>query len=330
MACFSDLPQELVDYIVELATPSFGTKGWNERYKTLKTLHLVNKTFLQPARRLLASEIAVDSSSALDALTALFGGSADGHATARYLRPKLLMIKRTWDPSAGWPSSASEDDSARVVFLVYKLQPLALAMEDFDIKRTDEISGVQCLLLSNSYFREPVELPFHALTRLGLYDVEVVDSARNFSAIAFPCLVTLAIIDSYTPSPPVRPGRPITNYDMLKSEWEIFDYPERVPSSLQVLRLKLDPFELDDSDDAESLVGLLSFFSFNPRLHELHLVSKSFGDEAVAVAMRGCEDWCGANGVKLFLERVDDLAEAFNPPFWRFLDGVNARLGLNV
>ncbi|GAA5895693.1 hypothetical protein JCM6882_000371 [Rhodosporidiobolus microsporus] len=269
MACFSDLPQELVDYIVELATPSFSTRGWKERYKTLKTLHLVNETFLQPARRLLAREIAVDSSSALDAFETLLGRTLDTVPNEQYLHPKLLVVKRTRNPSTRWSSPTSEDDSARIMALVDKLQPLVLATGAFDIERTDNISGVQCRPL-----------------RLLVLDSRFVKST--------------------------------------------LDYPERFPSSLQILRLKLDPDKMDHSDDAEGLLALLSSSSFSPRLHELHLISKSFGDKEVVNAMRGCEDWCSANGVKLYLEQVDDFLKPFDPSFWRFLDSIKKRLELDV
>ncbi|GAA5895704.1 hypothetical protein JCM6882_000374 [Rhodosporidiobolus microsporus] len=365
MACFSDLPQELVDYIVELATPSFSTRGWKERYETLKTLHLVNETFLQPARRLLASEIAVDSSSALDALTDLFGGSADEPATKPHFRPKLLMVERTWYSSPQWPSPASKNDRARVLSLVDHARPHVLAVEGFDIEPTRETTSIECLLLSDSILEGPVKWPFNALKRLGLYDVEVVEPARDFIANAFPSLVTLAFGGAHTFSLPLAGGR---HFAASESELTLRDdcfpllqqlraaslldtdlvansppllaldsrftrdtlsHPEYFPSSLQVLRFTIDPYELDRSHNTACLHTLLTSPSFLPTLRELHIVSRSSEHKAAVNAMRGCKDWCRANGVKLFLEQMKNSLESFDLSFWRFLDGVKARLGID-
>ncbi|GAA5895690.1 hypothetical protein JCM6882_000370 [Rhodosporidiobolus microsporus] len=363
MACFSDFPQELVDHIVELATPSFRLKRWDERARTLNALCLTSKALLRPARRLLYREVLVDKSSSLSALLATSSGAikAEGH------KQTWLLVISCVGRQGEWPLAEKDADLARMAVLVDRLKPTKVALRDAPISFLSVAQGVTSLLLDRCGDLEDPLVPyqrFQAVTRLAIYNCEFRIDESIFTSVSFPNLVTLALRDTiYLPLgagngddtfrlldfseddlpllPQLRVASLSWTDDLVDSTplavldtYLPDDAPTcalEFPSSLTVLRLVRPSSSLSKNDHTlSSVVPLLSSPSFRPRLLELHVVDFPLDSAVTSKAWSEIEAWCATNRVRLFKSNPEDVDEPLDPSFWRFPDGVNARLGINV
>ncbi|GAA5895708.1 hypothetical protein JCM6882_000375 [Rhodosporidiobolus microsporus] len=361
MACFEDLPQELVDYIVELATPSFQLKRWDERARTLNALCLTSKAFFRPARRLLHREILVDKSSSLSALLSTRYGAV---GTTGPARTSLLVIDNLFRPD-GWPSDEKDANIAQMAVLLDRLQPPKVAFRGAPIPLLSVVRGVTSLILDGCMHLERPPVPyqcFQALTRLGIYCTEFRLDQPIFTSAAFPNLVTLAL--GNTMYLPLGADNENDNFELLSCreghfpllpqlraasvQWtdglvdssplavldtylfgDATTLPRDFAPSLKVLRLARPSLSPSDMT-LPSVLPLLSSPSFRPHLLELHLIGFPLHNAATSKVWSEIEAWCGANGVRLFKSNPDDLDDPLDLSFWRFLDGVKGRLGLNV
>ncbi|GAA5888331.1 hypothetical protein JCM6882_008583 [Rhodosporidiobolus microsporus] len=289
MVSFSSLPQELVDYIVELAAPPFTVHGWAKRVRTLKALCLTSKALLPPARRLLYRDVFVDNSSSLSALVSV---SDDTVRAANARRTSLFIINRI--PSRETSLSAGKEaDLARAAVLLDRLQPETVALQGVIIDRCEHL-------------QESVEpyLCFKTLTRLSIFASSLRIKPPIFTNTSFPNLVTLAL--AHTAQLPNEVEDDDDNYEFLSC--------------------------VGERHTLFFVLPLLSSPSFRPRLRELHLIDFPIdkSSNSISKAWSEIHEWCAANGVRLFRSSPDDLNEPLDPSFWRFLDGVKARLGINV
>jgi hypothetical protein len=78
-----------------------------------------------------------------------------------------------------------------------------------------------------------------------------------------------------------------------------------------------------------SLVEALPGLGTLPELQELHLIGFDEG-EGTNKVWAEIRKWSLARGVRLFTDSPSDLWEPIDPSLYRFLDGVKARLGLDV
>ncbi|GAA5827784.1 hypothetical protein JCM11251_007673 [Rhodosporidiobolus azoricus] len=195
---------------------------------------------------------------------------------------------------------------------------------------------------------------FQHLTRLGLYSLDIVGQKPFLSPVHFPNLVTLAVKGTITMSRarsydnnlgPLRwsiDHIPVLPQLKAVSEWyndgdsplavtvldtwcagEAVQYPERISSTVQVLRLTHGG--MSEPSEYTPLLRLLTSPSFTANLVELHLL---YFDRDPGQGLSATKAWCEAHNVKLYTSNPDDLMDPFDFSFWRFLDGVKDRLGL--
>ncbi|GAA5888341.1 hypothetical protein JCM6882_008586 [Rhodosporidiobolus microsporus] len=358
MACFEDLPQELVEWIVELAAPSFSPSRWKERDRALKTLCLTSKTMLPHARRLLRRDIAISRSATFSKVLTASGGEL---GPSLPLSPNLSISHCStltvygggaddwkwprWFAQRWTPSSGTVEDQL-ITELCDRLRPKTLAVKGIGLASfpTTFLASVQTLLLD--VCDEPMLAlkNFSNLTRLALYDSCKQGSLE--ALIHLPHLVSLALGVNLRLSPssaekhPFKalsrpyafqfsPSASVVVFDTFFSS-SLATNPSSFPPALRVLRLTPEPrrYYYQPPVLAAPYPVLSSMLALEPfqHLEELHLVSfPRISDTGKAV-----EAWCNASNIRLFVEDPDDLSESFDPSFWRFLDGVKDRLGLNV
>lgn len=104
--------------------------------------------------------------------------------------------------------------------------------------------------------------------------------------------------------------------------------PGTLPSTLQALRI-VASYEMHPEP---YLTELLNSHVDLPVFQELHLVgyAEEEENEETRAAWRGIRRWCAAQDVALLVSLPEELEDPSDPSFWRFLDSVQKRLGLDV
>ncbi|BGP19828.1 hypothetical protein JCM10213_003137 [Rhodosporidiobolus nylandii] len=217
---------------------------------------------------------------------------------------------------------------------------------------------------SKPVFASLHRLHFHDVDFDSLYDVDFDSLYDVLTSDAFPNLVSLALASCYvtregdsqgsawSDSPPLcdpvyltkeyvpllpqlRAAAVVDSTGFGKSgAFEVLEILHaytveyiyrRLPRCLRVLRLQAEQYWPLEPKQVLSLLTLADL----PVLSELHLVSFALDKVTVSGDFAAVEEWCQEKQVTLFLSPMDDL-DSFTPSFWRFLDGVKDRLGLDV
>ncbi|BGP19798.1 hypothetical protein JCM10213_003107 [Rhodosporidiobolus nylandii] len=365
MASFASLPPELVEEIVELAVPPFSPSGWKERARTLKALCLACKQIYPAARRLLYREMVVVSSSAIVDLAAQRSSQSSLPPVA-FLRIEQTRVYNL----CLWGGHASVAGDVAAGQVVEKTKPHMVSLVGWTGSDLTGMQGVQSLAFLESYVNEwgfgsyRSKLVFTSLHRLHFHGVEFDSRYDVLTSDAFPNLVSLALDACYIPqewdsqgsvwadSPPLPDPVYLTKehvpllpqlraaavtypsgieeggtFEVLEilHTYTVDNTLQRLPRGLRVLRLlerRYSPLE------AKHVLSLLTLADL-PVLSELHLASATLDKVKASDASSAVEQWCEARQVTLFLSPLDN-GKSFVPSFWRFLDGVKDRLGLDV
>ncbi|GAA6015454.1 hypothetical protein JCM10207_008600 [Rhodosporidiobolus poonsookiae] len=362
MPSLDTLPPELVEQIVALAVPPFEPWHWKQRSSTLRALSLTCKTTSVYARRLLHRQIVLTSPQTGQdyARTLLALPSAE--------RPivQQLEIRSPLYSTPDWRATAAGTDFPLLPLILHRAAGNSIKLDHFE--RVTPSASTHALqaeeLLLSTLLLEPLLPPLvHTnLRRLGLYHVDCTAVKHLLRPEVLPNLVTLAINlvrtgfdpplissnaarqhyihPSYNPLlcqlrafssklPFLCP--PDASYRLLDAYLspEFLHTLPSLPTSLCVLRL----VTLADNYIRPSLADLaaaLDLPSFRPALQELHVINSELDgtvDEPETAAIRA---WCKRKSVRLVFDDPGDLDEVFDPSFWRSLDDVHGRLGLDV
>ncbi|BGP19820.1 hypothetical protein JCM10213_003129 [Rhodosporidiobolus nylandii] len=365
MASFASLPPELVEEIVELAVPPFSPSGWKKRAKTLKALCLTCKQTLPAARRLLYREMRIASSASSDLVSGAKFSSGRlppvRHLQIEHYQYLSATREKTWDV---------EGHRARLSKLLREVKPEVLTAYSSCELPTEELQGITTLHFSGLLFpsdpftrEEPLRLS--SVRRLTLFGVRIDDPDLVLTAANFPNLVSIYCEDTYCGEPDEDEGSDDNDANLLyfSERWVPLvsqltalatprldliadggsfsvletqvDWAPSVeglavlPSSLRVLRVVYGSYAMPwESSHLAPLLRLLNSPLFPRALSELHIAQAGDSRPDKDDALAKVQEWCAARGIALHL----DCAPFESPwrSFWRFLDGVNDRLGLDV
>ncbi|GAA5863343.1 hypothetical protein JCM8547_006953 [Rhodosporidiobolus lusitaniae] len=363
MASFSSLPVELVRRIVHLSAPHF----WHDddstpprvRYEVLRILCLTNKLLLDVAGEVLYRQVGIKSD---DRTTNAFLASKQGPNVQE------LYVEAAADSEhAKYPIPPPlHFCSPKVVTIegFAVLDPLSLAGTLRAATLTIIHSGFRSI---NSFLWPCVS--FSGLRRLSIANTLIPDPTLLFTAECFPDLRTFCpspnfriswdSTDPISPQPEffaldvdleaypfipqlkalgipdVRQVGVSDSFEVLDTlfvpEWPLTQFVHLFPPTLRVLRIASNPIPeipLPPLDD--TLLATLSSPHFRPELDELHLVNWPDEDEGTARVWKELRNWGEREKVRLFVTHPFDLASRNDSAFWRFLDGVHERLGLDV
>ncbi|BGP19841.1 hypothetical protein JCM10213_003150 [Rhodosporidiobolus nylandii] len=361
MASFASLPPELVEEIVELAVPPFETRTYAERAVFLRGLCLVSKQLLPAARRLLYREMRIASSASSDLVSgAKFPGG-------RLPAVRHLLVEHSRYTGPAWEK---KDDRTRLSKLLREVKPEVLSVYSSCELPMEDLQGTSTLHLaafpfsSHSFTREqPLRLA--SIRRLTLFDVRIDEPDLVLTAANFPNLVSIYCEDTYSGEPDEDEGSSDGDVDLLyfskrwiplipqltalasprlgliaegsslsvlETEFQWVPSEEDLsvlPSSLRVLRIVYGCYAMPwEASHFASFLLLLRSPLFPHALSELHLAEAGNRRPQMDAGLVEVEEWCAAHGVALHL----DCAPFESPwtSFWRFLDGVKDRLGLDV
>ncbi|BGP19817.1 hypothetical protein JCM10213v2_007948 [Rhodosporidiobolus nylandii] len=344
MASFASLPPELVEEIVELALPPFSPSGW---------------------RGLLYREMVVGSFAAIVELAVQFSSQSSLPPVA-FLR---IEQTRVYNLSL-WGGRASVAGDVVAGQVVEKTKATVVSLVGWSGSDLTGIQGVQSLSFVDSrlqawnFSSQRSKLVFVSLHRLHFHDVDFDSLYDVLTSDAFPNLVSLALASCYvtrewdsqgsawSDSPPLSDPVYLTKdyvpllpqlraaavayaggfgdggaFEVLEilHAYRVEYIYRRLPRCLRVLRLHAEQYWPLEPKRVLSLLTLADL----PVLSELHLVSFALDKVKVSGDFVAVEEWCQEKQVTLFLYPMDDL-DSFTPSFWRFLDGVTERLGLDV
>ncbi|BGP19852.1 hypothetical protein JCM10213_003161 [Rhodosporidiobolus nylandii] len=356
MASFASLPPELVEVIVELAVPPFSPSSWKERARTLKALCLTSKQTLPAARKVLYREVLLSSPDAV----VLLARTAEAEQACAI--SSMMVSGSASGAAAGGPGAA-----AAFIRLVERAKPTLIRMWRGDKLPANALNGFESLHLHTFYLHGSAYSPFSpslalsSLQRLQIADTCAREPHLLFTSAYFPNLRSLSVDEesrSYFPGRPLWPLEPhpavmpvVTQLSSISvacagdfsasTALAVLEVSSaqaaqhfnllRLPPSVRVIRLRL----LQDATvgDLKACLSQLTRSDIS-NLLELHLTgvndTKSALDSPDIVelveALKKC---CEEEEVALVLSSPPDERDPL-PSFWRFLDDVKERHGLNV
>ncbi|GAA5888334.1 hypothetical protein JCM6882_008584 [Rhodosporidiobolus microsporus] len=328
-------------------------------------LSLTSQALRKPSLRLLYHQVVVDLDEAQVLAARFLSSETRPFACHNVVVDGFVEVEQDWstpDQTRTFKLSPTRvlKLSSTISLVARTLQPktLQLSMDEAPLSVFDLAAwhNGPNLLIGNAEIVEfspyvMSTLFFSSLVRLGLYNCIMPWPEAFLNLVSFPNLKTLAAhgnvgssawdsadmfgmeatlplcrqlngISTALSCPGILEGPAVFDTIVYTGDWTR-ECAKHLPSSVRVLRLQR-------GDDAvpSDLPAYLSVVPALTHLEELHLVAFNLSNDS-----KGQDDvqsWTAERGVRLFVEDPNDLNDSFDPSFWRFLDGVKARLGLDV
>ncbi|BGP19797.1 hypothetical protein JCM10213_003106 [Rhodosporidiobolus nylandii] len=360
MASLTSLPLELIAHVVELAVPPFSYDGWWQRAIRLRRMSLTCKILHVAASKVLHEGFVLKKWENVEALVEALKGREEDADEPVKVKALLVGWKAGYDYEASSSDSDSENDS--------QPSPLTQPARDFDLPDLFRLVKQVVVGMRNLTALCPSDLrgldqnllrriQYSSIRRLDLHVVHLPSPAAFLSRSVFPNLRSLALTSSTFPGPngrtrdlhartadiPILSQLQAVSAGFVKagatsaiSVVDVFlDLNEPIsaslwPSSIQVLRL-VRASHLVSSKALKHAHDCLVQPGAYPLLQEVHLVGlQTWLSEEGQRMLANLELWAEKRGIRLFKQAVEDDMVSFSSTFWRFLDDVKRRTGLDV